>query len=323
MELISECESGCPWIMQKPKLEPERQIAYLKEKGVGFTVTSETEALHYLMEKNTFFKLISYRKLFPVRRGGAHDGEYAGLEFAYLQDLASIDQHMRYAFLPMTLDIEHFAKVGVVNRVGILEGEDGYSIVEDYLASLSSSERKRRYRELDMARFDSCNASLVEKYREDMPVWVFLELVSFGTLIDFYLFCANRWSDVAMKEEHYLLRQVKSLRNSAAHSSNMLLGLGEKGTSLATSKMVSEALSQTGLGRRTRTSKMTNPRLQQVATFLYTYRRFVVGETSRINAEKSLGTLVMKIDEHENYYKNNDTIRSSFDFLKALLDAWF
>lgn len=306
----------------KPKLEPDRQIAYLKEKGVSFTITSEAEALRYLAEKNTYFKLTSYRKLFPIRRGGPHDGEYAGLEFAYLQDLASIDQHMRYAFLPMTLDIEHFAKVKVVNRVGVLEDEDGYSIVRDYLASLPASERKRRYRELDMARFDSCNARLVEKYHSDMPVWVFLELVSFGTLIDSYLFCANRWNDMTMKEEHYLLRQVKSLRNSAAHSSNMLLGLGEKETPLATSKMVSEALSQIGLGKRARTSKMSNPRLQQIASFLFAYRCFVVGVTSKNNAKGSLDRLTAKINEHGSYYKNNDTIRSSFDFLKTLLDAW-
>ncbi|WP_139651767.1 Abi family protein [Raoultibacter phocaeensis] len=307
----------------KPKLDPEAQIDHLKRKGVGFNITSEAEAMLYLADKNTFFKLISYRKLFPLRDGGARDGEYANLEFAYLQDLASVDQHMRYAFLPMTLDIEHFAKVKVVSRVGSNAGEDGYSIVADYLSHLTPAERKRRERELGMARFDPCSSDLVEKYCDDMPVWVLLELVSFGTLIDFYLFCSQRWGDQAMAEEHYLLRQVKALRNSAAHSSNMLVGLREKSTPLATSKTVSAAVARTSLGKRARSAKMRNPRLQQMATFLWAYNRFVVGDTCWENAKESMAKLKGKIGEHSEYYEKNDTIRSSFDFLEKLLDAWF
>lgn len=307
----------------KPKLDPEAQIEHLKRKGIRFNITSESEALRYLADKNTFFKLISYRKLFPLRDGGKHNGEYANLEFAHLQDLASVDQHMRYAFLPMTLDIEHFAKVKVVNRVGSHTGEDGYSIVADYLSHLAPAERKRRERELNMARFDPCSADLAEKYRDDMPVWVLLELVSFGTLIDFYLFCSKRWDDQVMAEEHYLLRQVKALRNSAAHSSNMLVGLREKSTPLATSKTVSAAVAKAGIGKRARSAKMRNPRLQQMTTFLWAYNRLVVGDTCRENARKSMRRLKGRIGEHAEYYERNDTIRSSFDFLEKLLDAWF
>ena len=45
-----------------------------------------------------------------------------------------------------------------------------------------------------------------------MPAWVLLELVSFGSFIDFYLFGAQRWGDSGMKEERYMLRSVKAAR---------------------------------------------------------------------------------------------------------------
>lgn len=60
----------------------------------------------------------------------------------------------------------------------------------------------------------------------EMPAWVFLELSSFGAFADFYLFCANRWGDSGMRDEHYMLRRANSLRNAAAHSSAIVNGLG-------------------------------------------------------------------------------------------------
>lgn len=43
-----------------------------------------------------------------------------------------------------------------------------------------------------------------------MPAWAFLELTSFGTLIDFVRFCARRWGDRRLEASHYDLKRVKS-----------------------------------------------------------------------------------------------------------------
>ena len=58
-----------------------------------------------------------------------------------------------------------------------------------------------------------------------MPIWVLMELFSFGSFIDLYLFCAERWGDREMVHEHYMLRQAKSVRNACAHSSDVLNGV--------------------------------------------------------------------------------------------------
>lgn len=51
-----------------------------------------------------------------------------------------------------------------------------------------------------------------------MPIWAFLEVMTFGTLLAFYLFCSRRWDDGVMRGEHYILKGVKTVRNCCSHS---------------------------------------------------------------------------------------------------------
>lgn len=90
----------------------------------------------------------------------------------------------------MTLDIEHFQKVTLLREMED-RGEDGYAIVADYMASLTTANREYRLRELKMSGRSPYSSSLYAKYSGDMPAWAFLELTSFGTLIDFVRFCAQ------------------------------------------------------------------------------------------------------------------------------------
>lgn len=115
----------------KALLDVPAQIAKLKSKGVTFDLCSEQEAAAYLAYRTYFFKLYAYRTLFERRVGGPRDGQYVGLDFGHLKLLASLDRTLRYALLPMTLDVEHFARVKLVREVTEREGEDGYSIVSD------------------------------------------------------------------------------------------------------------------------------------------------------------------------------------------------
>lgn len=213
---------------RKPILTIEQQIEHLKQKGVAFELCSEEEAADYLRDKCNFFKLASYRKLFSKYEGGPRDGRYVDLDFGQLRLLAALDQELRHALLGMTLDIEHFQKVTLLREMED-RGEDGYAIVADYMASLTTANREYRLRELKMSGRSPYSSSLYAKYSGDMPAWAFLELTSFGTLIDFVRFCARRWGDRRLEASHYDLKRVKSVRNCAAHGSCLINCFAERG----------------------------------------------------------------------------------------------
>ena len=129
---------------RKPKLTVEEQIEHLKSKGVTFELCDEGEASRILSEQDHYFRLAAYRVLFPKRVGGKHDGEYAGLDFGQLVDLAGIDQELRRFLLPLTLDVENAAKTKLVEKITDNRNEDGYSVLADYLTHLNHAERNRR-----------------------------------------------------------------------------------------------------------------------------------------------------------------------------------
>ena len=98
-------------------------------------------------------------------------------------------------------------------------GEDGYGIVADFVSSLPRGFREGLRRDLvSRSQADEYAGSLIDHYRDAMPVWVLLEVVPFGTLLAFYLFCVERWDETGRREIHYALKDVKAVRNCASHS---------------------------------------------------------------------------------------------------------
>lgn len=95
---------------------------------------SEDDARAYLEMNSNFFRLCIYRLEFPRVEKGARKGEYANLDFKMLVDLSTVDMFLRYEMLPLTLDVEHFAKVKLLKRIE-MEGEDGYAVVSDFISS--------------------------------------------------------------------------------------------------------------------------------------------------------------------------------------------
>ena len=231
--------------------------------------------------------------LFPKRVGGPRDGQYAGLDFGHLVDLAAIDRELRGFLLPLTLDVENSAKTRLIERITKKPGEDGYSILSDYLAALNHGDRNRREGELRRLQNDAYLGPLVSRYSiGEMPAWVFLELSSFGAFADFYLFCANRWGDSRMRDEHYMLRRANSLRNAAAHSSAIVNGLGSplSAPQLRYPAPLAAALGEIGMSKRLRRSKMRNPRILQMAVLAYAYSRFVPKEKAGGNPREATRT---------------------------------
>ena len=307
--------------MKRPMLDTEGQINHLKSKGVGFSIISDSEATEYLSNNNNFFKLTSYRKNYSKNA----EGKYVNLEFAYLVDMAIIDMRLRYCFMQMCLDIEHFARVRIIKTIeekrAMFNGEDGYLVVKDF---------KDKYPEIVKSIYDGAKKSpycseLIAKHESDMPVWAFVEILQFGELTRFYRFVAERFSDRRMQDELFMLQEIRKLRNACAHSNCIINDLKSKTNE--TSKPNNEIwdqLAKIGVSRDVRRRKMSNPRIRQITTLLYFSHIFVRSSGVKKRQSKQLHKIVNeRMLKHEEYYRRSEQYLSFCQLLKKLVDNWY
>ena len=156
-----------------------------------------------------------------------------------------------------------------------------------------------------------------------MPIWVLMELFSFGSFINLYLFCAERWGDRKMVHEHYMLRQAKSVRNACAHSSDVLNGVAVVDARIGADAAVTRALAEAGLSHRVRTAKMKNPRIRQIATLMYLHAHLVPEGSGKKSAASNLAGLEKTLLDMSDLAPANDVVRSTVAFLAKLIDGWF
>ncbi len=308
--------------MGKPMLSVNEQIEHLKEKGVTFNLFSEHDAAEYLRSNNYYFKLSAYRRNYDKREGGPLFGQYIGLDFAYLRDLAIIDMTLRYTLVQLSLDIEHYVKLDLLRRAED-HREDGYKLFEDFVASLDPDQANRLYAELERnARSVYCK-DLYEKYRASIPSYVFIEMVSFGWLVSFYAFCADRYDDDEMQDLRYLLIPCKSIRNAAAHSSCILNDLRPGTASHPVRRLILNDLDAVGASASTIKRKLKNDRIRQIVSLLYVYKHVVTSAGVTAKAAVLLRRLIDRMEKHIEYYEKNDMISSSFSFLSVVISKWF
>ena len=245
-----------------------------------------------------------------------------------LVDLSIIDMLLRYEMLPLTLDVEHFSKVELLQAIEV-HGEDGYSIVSDFLSgydqlAADGSVYNRVKRDIDAGKTSPYASGILHKYPDyDFPAWAFVEVISFGAFCHFYKFCAARFNDAGMKDRFYLLQSVRGLRNACAHNNCIIndMKAGEPRHQL--NYEVSKALGAiNGIGRDQRKSKASNDRFQQIVTTLYLHSRIASEGVARHRAA-SLGEFVQRMNRNLDYYNGNTEVLSGFGFLTKVIEAWF
>jgi hypothetical protein len=298
-------------------------------KGIKFELMSKEDAAYYLANNCNYFRLRSYRVEFSKVEEGSRKGEYANLDFKMLVDMSTIDMRLRNEMVVLALDVEHFAKVALLARIE-QEGEDGYSIVADYLRSadrLGDDDRIHNRTKAEIARGKTSTyvSGLLNKYPDfDFPAWAFMEVISFGTFCHFFKFCGERFQDSKMKENFYLLMAVKNLRNACAHNNCILNYLGSDDESRKACNAVLRALGNVpGISKSQRKGRMSNSRIQQIATTLYVHKNLASTGVVQLRAG-SLHDFSSRMFKHIDYYDGTALrVKSTFSFLSNVIDAWY
>lgn len=312
---------------ERPMLSIDEQIEHLILKGVKFEKITVEDAKQYLIKNNNYFKLRAYRKNFPKEQIGTPNERYINLDFAMLKDLSIIDKRLRYILVQLALDVEHFAKVKLLRHIE-QSGNDGSTIVKKYMQHLVDQDLRNEtffhaglLAEIERNRNNPYCGGIIENYDPDYPVWAFLEIVPLGTFLHFYSFCADILESKQLKNDYYLLKSIKPIRNAAAHSNCILHEMGARDNVYSAKNGVIQALSSISKGARDR--QLHNVRMCQIVTLLYFHSQIVTSVGVHEYARDLLQEFKERMFRHANYYAGNQTICSSFDFLKKSIDILF
>ena len=230
---------------------------------------------------------------------------------------------LRYRIVHMALDLEHHTKLQLLRKMDDYN-EDGYQVVQDYIDSLDEKQRKIFDSEINRNKGNIYCGDIIAKYKDAFPIWAFIEIVPFGRLVAFYGFCAERFSDRSMKDTFYRLLTCKEIRNASAHSNCILNNLKAKTAAHSTNAAVtSELMKIKGMNTNFRKNRMSNARIQQVVTLLYTHKDMVESEGIKRSESEDLKKIMERVDKNYDFYNTNPMIKGTFDFLKLVVDSWF
>ena len=301
----------------KTILSVQEQIQHMKEKGITFQCVTEAEAADFLANNTYYMKLAAYRANYMKYETGARAGQYRDLDFGYLKELSTLDMHLRYFVLQMCLDIEHAIKVQLIRQITQDENEDGYEAVKHFLKQKSNINVLSRIQRKKSGEY--CR-DLIEKYYPYFPAWVFVELISFGTLVYFYEDYMNgHWYPIMNNK---LINTVRDLRNGAAHSNCLLNKVSEK---LAPSKQpLTEVMDFIrGMSDISQSARRKNLRYQfsyHFVTLLYVYD-IMIPETAKKKRYAQLQEFMEgRVLRNKDYFVDHDQICATYKFLKKVID---
>lgn len=314
----------------RPMLTIKEQIEHLKSKGVKFELINEDDSESYLSYNNNYFKIRAYRKNFPKRQAGERADTYIDLDFAMLKDLSAIDVKLKSVLLLMALDIEHFEKVKLLRFVSESE-DDGYNIVSEYLLSLKAAEEdsENNYSpysalmtEINRNKENEYLGGIIKKYNGNYPIWAFVEIIPFGSFISFVKFCGEYLGNKKLIDDFYLLRDVKRLRNAAAHNSCIIYNLLPNTAKHKSNYNVLRFFRKPEfcLSKAVMDGRMSNAAIRDIATLIYAHTAIVTSSETKKKQAALLKETVSRCYKHIDYYVSNDVIKTSFDFLKKIVD---
>ena len=209
-------------LILRPMMKIVELVPHLKRKNIKFEKCSENDAIKYLTENNNYYNVTAYKNNFVKYQCGEFKGKYIDLDFAYLKDLSIIDYRTRLLLFKMIIDIEHYLKIRILNTIENIDEENGYNIVNLYLEKdyndlkfpkrVHDSIRKKVSNEYYKKIFSKYDIDKDKKI-ENMPIWKFLEIITFGELVNFFEFYTKEYN-LDDNKYVFILREVNKLRNA-------------------------------------------------------------------------------------------------------------
>ena len=303
--------------MQKSKLSIDDQISYMKNtNGLLFNIIDEEKAKSFLLNNNYYFKFKSYAKNYDKYKSGPKKGKYINLEFAFLQELSTIDMHLRKFIIKITLDIEHFLKIKLLRDFSENDQEDGYELIKELFKKYPEIEKNIDYK----SKYSVCS-DLILKYKDNFAIWNIVEVLSFGDFIKLYELYYEKYNSVGSMKNY--LWSVKFLRNAAAHNNCLINSLKNPYTvRIRGNKEVNTLVSKIeGISPDVRKKKMDNPVIHDFVVTLFLFNNIVTSHQIKKYIMNELKELFdSRFIRNKIYFEKNQIICSYYRFGKIIVD---
>ena len=304
--------------MAKVKTKIKDQIEILKSRNVRFDIMSEKKAIKFLVDKTYYFKISAYRENFDYVKFPNGEIKYKDLDFAYLKELSKIDMYLRYIVLEFSLDIEHFLKKQIVDSVTNDDSDDGYKIVNDFLSNNGKASKN-----LCSHAKSPYSAELINKYINNMPIWVFAEVSTFGDFLFFYNYYYNL-KQTKPPIDNKILNQIKTLRNACAHNNCIINNIDKL---LPPSSNINVCVKTwcilvcKDLNKNTIDRMLRKQVIYDFVSLLYVYCEL---STDNVRSKKIMRLYSLfnkRIKKHKEYFRKNQRLTNVYKFIFALIKA--
>ena len=301
----------------KKILTATQLIEDMKKRGIRFEVLCEDEAIDYLKTHNYYMNVAAYRSNYSKCEDGARKGQYQNLDFGYLVELSEIDLELKHIIFGMCLDIERAIKTQILSHVSEINDEDGYRIMQSFL----SKERDLKYiTELRKTSKSLFCRDLVSKHYPYFPLWVFVELISFGTLIFLYSFYGDYYSiDIV---DNKSMNIVRDLRNAAAHNNCILNQIYSKiDNSKQTSSDITKFIqSIDSISKTSRRNNLKSTLSYNIVTLIYVYKTIVPNDIAIKRFSELKKFMEGRVVENSRFFIGNTKLTSTYTFFKKIID---
>lgn len=307
---------------EKLKLSVDEQIQDMVDKNIQFDVCSKEDAKKFLKYNNYYFKLKSYARNYNVN---PQTKKYYNLDFAYLVELSKLDMYIRKIILELSLDVEHYLKVRLMNDLSDNPEEDGYNIVRLFLQYHPNAKADIQSK---AGKYSFCS-DLVEKHLDEdkelkeLAVWNIVELLSFGNFMELYELYYQTYPSFNYSD---YLKSIKFIRNAAAHN-NCILSTLKKPNSIkkfSKTKKLANILGKIPEFRKleNRDAMMRNPVIHDFVTLLFVYN-----DVLKVSATKNVRNKKMeeichifcdtdgRIKKNKDYFEKNPYIKNAYSFI--------
>lgn len=298
-----------------PKLTVPEILDYCKNiLGITFNLMDEEKAAVFLEKNNFFFRLKQYCSVCSEQ---TMSGKYVGLDFGHLVELSTIDMFLRKLLLKMTIDLEHYLKVKLVNTCQNNPKDDGYEVVQKFLEKHPKiKENMQNYRAV------SYGENTFEKYSSSPAVWNFVEMIGFADFISFYAFYYDYMKLDCEYTKHF--DSVRRLRNACAHNFCLLTSFKPVQWFKPDLETSFELLGgNLGISNGTISSCMKVPLLNDFAVMLSVYTKLISSPKIKELTLQELkdffdGRMIYK----KQYFENYTEIKNAYTFARKVLDYY-